>query len=72
MGRVYLVFRSTYETLKAEEELLAAGIRGKLVTQPAAIKVDCGLALRVNSVDRVRAVDIADAASLVMRGVWEL
>lgn len=46
MAKLYLLFRSTHETLKAESILKAAGHPCKVVMKPSGIRSDCGLAVR--------------------------
>lgn len=72
MKRVYLLFRSTHETLKAESLLQTAGLPGKVVMKPAGIRMDCGLAVRTDATVREDAVAALTQAGLAPRGVFEL
>lgn len=58
MCKLYLIFQSTHETLKAELTLLRSGLTCKVVMKPAAIRLDCGLAVRIDEASRP-AVDTA-------------
>lgn len=72
MSRVYLLFRSTHETLKAEAVVQAAGLPCRVVQKPAAIRMDCGLALRVGASAREEAIAALRRAGIEPRGVFEL
>lgn len=72
MARVYLLFRSTHETLKAEAVLQGAGLPCKVVMKPAAIQVDCGLAVRAQDEDQPRALSSLQASGIKPRGVFTL
>lgn len=72
MARVYLLFRSTHDTLKAEAVLRAAGLPGKVVQKPAGIRMDCGLAVRTEAAAREEAVATLTQAGQAPRGVFEL
>jgi len=67
MPRVYLLFRSTHDTLKAESVLKEAGLPAKVVMKPAAIRSDCGLAVRVEVGARDEAVAALCGAKLEPR-----
>ncbi|BDG60074.1 DUF3343 domain-containing protein [Caldinitratiruptor microaerophilus] len=72
MGRVYLVFRSTHETLKAESVLAVAGLPCKVVVKPASIRLDCGLAVRTDPGQQDTALAALRQAGLEPRGVFNL
>ena len=72
MIRVYLVFRSTHETLKAEATLQGAGLPCRVVQKPRAIPVECGLALRTGSEHREAALVTLRTARLEPRGIYDL
>lgn len=67
MERVYFLFRSTHDTLKAESLLKAAGMAAKVVMKPAAIRSDCGLAVRAALADREQALSVLGTAGLPPR-----
>ncbi|HEY3366776.1 MAG TPA: DUF3343 domain-containing protein [Symbiobacteriaceae bacterium] len=69
MARVYLLFGSTHDTMKAESVLQAAGVACKVVMKPAVIRVDCGLAIRTPEESGDGAVAVLQAAGLAPRGV---
>ncbi|MBP2018822.1 hypothetical protein J2Z79_002237 [Symbiobacterium terraclitae] len=70
MARLYLLFHSTHETLKAESLLRDAGLSCRVVQKPAAIRVDCGLAVRALPEDRDRALETLDRSGIRPRGVF--
>lgn len=72
MARVYLVFRSTHETLKVESVLQAAGVPCKVVMKPSAIRLDCGLAVRIQDAVRPDALSALEQAGITPRGVFDL
>lgn len=72
MARIYLLFRSTHETLKAEQRLQGAGVNCKVVMKPAGIKVDCGLAVRTDEQARAEALQVLQQAGMEPRGVYSL
>jgi len=65
------VFKSTYLTFKAERAFKAAGIPCKVVTKPRGISSDCGLSVRVDAADEVRAEETLSAAGIEKIGVYE-
>ncbi|MFZ5826072.1 MAG: DUF3343 domain-containing protein [Bacillota bacterium] len=70
--RLYLLFRSTHETLKAEALLQGAGIACRVVQKPSAIRMDCGLALRTSPTVQQEALGALRGAGLEPRGVFEV
>lgn len=72
MPRVYMVFRSTHETLKAESVLKAAGLACKVVMKPSGIRLDCGLAVRTDPLSRPAVLAALAAAGLDPGGLFEL
>jgi hypothetical protein len=72
MARIYLLFRSTHETLKAESVLQAAGVTCKVVMKPSGIRVDCGLAVRTEEAAREGALAALRSAGFEPRGVFSL
>lgn len=72
MSRIYLLFRSTHETLKAESVLQAAALPCRVVQKPSDIRSDCGLAVRVLEEARDGALATLKAASIEPRGVYSL
>lgn len=72
MARIYLLFRSTHETMKAEAVLQAAGLACRAVMKPAGIKVDCGLAVRAEESDRETALQTLKQSRIEPRGVYQL
>lgn len=72
MAKVYLVFHSTHETLKAEALLQAAGLPCKVVMKPTAIRLDCGLAVRTDEATRPAAEEALGGAGVKPRGVFAL
>lgn len=72
MARLYLLFHSTHETLKAESLLRGAGLACRVVQKPAAIRVDCGLAVRAAPADRDQALEALARSGVRPRGVFEV
>lgn len=72
MARVYLLFRSTHETMKAEAVLQSAGLACRVVMKPAGIAVDCGLAVRTDESAREAAEQTLRASRLEPRGIFLL
>lgn len=72
MARVYLIFRSTHETLKAEAVLQGVGLPCKVVMKPSAIHLDCGLAVRIHDEDQPRALSSLQASALKPHGIFTL
>jgi hypothetical protein len=72
MARIYLLFKSTHETLKAESVLQAAGVACKVVMKPSGIRVDCGLAVRTEEAAREGALAALAAGKIEPRGVYAL
>ncbi|MDF2629614.1 MAG: hypothetical protein K0R39_3445 [Symbiobacteriaceae bacterium] len=72
MIRVYLLFRSTHDTLKAESVLAGAGLACRVVQKPSGIRSDCGLAVRVAEAARDGALEALKAAGIEPRGVYSL
>ncbi|MFZ5817683.1 MAG: DUF3343 domain-containing protein [Bacillota bacterium] len=72
MPRLYLLFRSTHETLKAEGLLQAAGLPCRVVQKPPSIRVECGLALRTDPGLREEALAALQAANLPPRATFAL
>lgn len=72
MSRTYLFFHSTHETLKAEQLLREAGLSCRVVQKPAAIRVDCGLAVRIAEADREQALGALARSGVRPRGVFTL
>lgn len=72
MARVYLLFRSTHETLKAESVLLAAGLAARTVMKPAAITLDCGLAVRTDEAARTGAIATLEQAGIKPKGIFAI
>lgn len=72
MARIYLLFRSTHETLKAEAVLLAAAQPCRMVQKPSGIRSDCGLAVRVAEEARDGALATLKTAGIEPRGVYSL
>jgi hypothetical protein len=72
MTRAYLLFRSTHDTLKAESVLQTAGVACRVVQKPAGIRVDCGLAVRLEEAAREGALAALAQAGLEPRGVYSL
>jgi L-2-hydroxyglutarate oxidase LhgO len=72
MPRIYLLFRSTHETMKAEAVLQGAGLPAKVVMKPAGIAVDCGLAVRTGEESREAALQTLRTSRMEPRGVYEL
>lgn len=70
MSKVYLLFRSTHETLKAESILQAAGLPCKVVMKPAAIRIDCGLAVRTDHLSATAAETTLREAGIKPRGIF--
>lgn len=69
-ARLYLLFRSTHETLKAEAALQGAGITCRVVQKPPAIRMDCGLALRTDPLAQQEALTALRGAGMAPRGVF--
>lgn len=72
VARTYFVFRSTHETLRAEAVLQGAGVPCKVVLKPAAIHLDCGLAVRTPPEAQAAASAALAGAGLAPRGVFTL
>lgn len=72
MQRVYLVFHSTHETLKAEATLQARSVPCRVVMKPAGIRMDCGLAVRVEPAACEAALAALQGAGLQPRGTFTL
>lgn len=72
MSRTYLVFSSTHRTLEAEKRLQAAGLTLKVVMKPSAIKIDCGLAIRIAPETRALALQVLTDAGLEPAVVHEM
>ncbi|HYF94584.1 MAG TPA: DUF3343 domain-containing protein [Symbiobacteriaceae bacterium] len=72
MSRIYLLFRSTHDTLKAESVLQAAAVPCRVVQKPAGIRVDCGLAVRTDEAARDGALATLRQAGIEPRGVYSL
>jgi len=72
MARVYMLFRSTHETMKAESVLQAAAVPCRVVQKPAGVKVDCGLAVRTDEAAREGALVALKQAGIEPRGVYSL
>jgi hypothetical protein len=50
-----ILFESVSHALRAEKIVKAAGIRCKLIPVPRQLSSDCGVCLRIDVVDKVRA-----------------
>jgi hypothetical protein len=72
MVRIYMLFHSTHETLKAESLLQKAGVNCRVVQKPASIRVDCGLAVRAEAAAREGALSALEKAGVKVRGVFEI
>lgn len=72
MARIYLVFHTTHETLKAESLLQAAAVPAKVVMKPAAIRLDCGLAVRTAPEHQPAALETLTRGGVQPRGVFTL
>jgi hypothetical protein len=72
VARIYLLFRSSHETLKAESVLQAAAVTCRVVQKPAGIRSDCGLAVRVLEEARDGALAKLKAAQIEPREVFSL
>lgn len=72
MARVYLVFRSNHDTLKAESLLTAHAVPCRIVTKPAHIRGDCGLAVRMEADHREAALAALQAGRVRTPAVFVL
>ncbi|MGE5675533.1 MAG: DUF3343 domain-containing protein [Mycobacterium leprae] len=70
--RLYLLFHSTHETLKVEGILQGAGVACRVVQKPAAIRMDCGLAVRMAVEARDQALAALKGARIEPRGQFEV
>ena len=64
------VFKSTYLTFKAERTLKTAGIGCKLVTKPRHISSDCGLAVRIPTLQDAEVKALMATTGIPFLGVW--
>jgi len=72
LARIYLLFHSTHETLKAESVLKAAQQTCKVVMKPTGIRSDCGLAVRVEEAARDSSLAALKQAGVEPRSVHVL
>lgn len=64
-----LVFGSTHQALRAEEELKRSGVAHEVMSTPPHLRADCGISLRVRPGDLERAVGALLAAGVAYSGV---
>lgn len=68
---VFLVY-STSHALRAEKVLEEAGIDCKLIPVPRQLSSDCGVCVRVRTVDRAATRKAVDRAGLEIEGVHDI
>lgn len=68
---VFLVY-STSHALRAERVLEEAGIDCKLIPVPRQLSSDCGVCVRVRTVDRAVTREAVDRAGLEIEGVHDI
>ncbi len=66
---VIFVFNSTHHALTAEAALEESGFEIDIVSVPADIRVDCGLAIEIAKCDRARAEAALAEAGVVVEAV---
>jgi Protein of unknown function (DUF3343) len=71
MARVVLVFASTHAAMAAEDALREVGIALQVISLPAWVAADCGLALRLDSTDAGRAKQELLRREIPVRGFHE-
>lgn len=73
-GERYTVFlvHSTSHALRAEKVLEEAGIDCKLIPVPRQLSSDCGVCVRVRTVDRAATRKAVDRAGLEIEGVHDI
>lgn len=67
-----ILMYSTAHALKAEKALRKAGITCKLIPVPRNISSDCGVCVRIRSIDREEALEVLETAGVGIEGIHEL
>ncbi|MFW6115548.1 MAG: DUF3343 domain-containing protein [Chloroflexota bacterium] len=68
---VVLIY-STSHALRAEKVLAEAGIACKLIPVPRQLSSDCGVCIRIRTVDREATRKAVDEAELEIEGVYDI
>ncbi len=67
---ILFTFSSTNHSIYAEEILLEAGLKVKVMPLPSMIKAGCGICIRVDEIDYINAVEILNRKQIPISGVY--